>query len=123
MFADIAHAKSMLAAPAGTCVMPNTTMVDSNLQGGYFCPATLNGATAYRYVQGENESFKQNFGPDDKSKGAQFCSFIAGVGVVCSKYVPCGDSLSPGDLTTMTGKSCGCVGYNNCVNGVGSNTA
>ena len=125
MFEDLAHANAMslLAAPAGTCAMPNTNLIDSNMQGGYFCPATLNGAPAYRYVQGENQSFKQSFGPDEKSKSAQYCSFIAGVGVVCSKYVPCGESFSAEDLTTMTGKSCGCVGYKYCVNGVGSNTA
>ena len=123
MFADLNHAMSMLAAPQADCALPNTNLVDSNMQGGYFCPATLNGASAYRYVQGENQAFKKSFGPDEKSKGPQFCSFIAGVGVVCSKYVPCGASLSAEDLTTMTGKSCGCVGYKYCVNGVGSDTA
>ena len=69
--------------------VPNTNLIESNMQGGYFCPATLNGANTYRCVQGENETFKQSFGPDEKSKGPQFCSNIPGVGVVCSKYVPC----------------------------------
>ncbi len=37
--------------------------------GGYFCPATLNGAGVYRYVQGEDATFKQNFGPDENIPG------------------------------------------------------
>jgi hypothetical protein len=130
MFADVTKLAEMRhwtmldgAAPAGFCSVANPTMVSSNMEGGYFCPATLNGTTAYRYVQGDGPSFKQFFGPNEKSKSAQYCSNIPGVGVVCSNYVPCGSSFKPSDLTAMTGNSCGCVGYKYCVNGVGSNTA
>jgi hypothetical protein len=95
--------------------------MDSNMAGGYFCPATLNGADVYRYVQGENEAFKQKFGPDDNSKSAQYCANIPGVGVSCSEYVPCGANFAESDLTNMKGGSCGCIGFQYCVNGVGSN--
>ena len=109
--------------PAGTCALPNTDLVSSNLLGAYFCPATLNGASVYRYVQGEDATFKQNFGADETSKSAQYCANIPGVGVSCSKYVPCGASFRESDLTGMTESSCGCVGFQYCVNGVGTNTA
>ncbi len=132
MFADVvkfvdlhAHSTTMLdgKAPAGTCALPNTDLISSNLLGGYFCPATLNGSQVYRYVQGEDATFKQNFGPDETSKGAQYCANIPGVGVSCSKFVPCGASFQESDLTGMTGNSCGCVGFQYCVNGVGTNSA
>ena len=132
MFADVvrfvelhAHSTTMLdgAAPAASCALPNTSLISSNLQGGYFCPATLNGASVYRYVQGEGSTFKQKFGADEKSKTAQYCANIPGIGVTCSAYVPCGASFQSSDLTSMTGSSCGCVGFQYCVNGVGTNTA
>jgi hypothetical protein len=133
MFADVVkfvdlshiHTTTMLdaKAPAGTCALPNTNLIPSNMVGGYFCPATLNDTPVYRYVQGEGSTFKQNFGPDENSKSAQYCANIPGVGVSCSAYVPCGASFSVSDLTTMVGKSCGCVGHKYCVNGVGSETA
>ncbi len=125
-FVDLhAHSMTMLdgKAPVGTCTLPNTDMISSNLLGGYFCPATLNGANVYRYVQGEDATFKQHFGPDESTKTAQYCANIPGVGVTCSKYVPCGASFKEADLQTMTGSSCGCVGFQYCVNGVGTNTA
>ena len=132
MFADVvkfvalhAHSTTMLDAakpPSETCALPNTDMVSSNLLGGYFCPATLNGAQVYQYVQGENEAFKQNFGADESSKSAQYCANIPGVGVSCSKFVPCGASFKPSDLTGMTGKSCDCRGWQYCVDGVGKNS-
>ncbi len=45
--------------PAGTCTISNTDLISSNLLGGYFCPATLNGAGVYRYVQGERGRYVQ----------------------------------------------------------------
>ena len=125
-FVDLhAHSTTMLDGkpPAGSCALPNTSLMPSNMLGGYFCPATLNGSPVFRYVQGEDSTFKQKFGPDESNKSAQFCANIPGVGVSCSQYVPCGASFEVSDLTSMTGNSCGCVGFQYCVNGVGTNTA
>ena len=120
---DMVHTNNMtmLVPHPTSCALPNTTFIDSNMAGGYFCPATLNGSQVYQYVQGENETFKQKFGPDEKSKEAQFCANIPGVGVSCSTYVPCGASFSTDDLVNMKGNSCGCIGFKYCVNGVGTN--
>jgi hypothetical protein len=133
MFADITrfvdmthHHMSMLdgdTAPKASCALPNTPLVPSNMVGGYFCPATLNGADVYRYVQGENDTFKQNFGPSENKKSAQYCANIPGVGVSCSDYVPCRNDFTTADLTSMNGNSCGCLGFKYCLNGVGSDTA
>ena len=122
MFADVAKMTMLTDAP-GTCASANTTLISSNLSGGYFCPATLNGSPVFRYVQGENETFKQKFGPDDKSKSEQYCANIPNAGVACSTYVPCGASYTADDLVNMKGGSCGCLGFKYCVNGVGSNVA
>ena len=127
MFADFVKVGELaqsggMTMLASTCALPNTTFIDSNMAGGYFCPATLNGADVYRYVQGENETFKQKFGPDN-SKSAQYCANLPGIGVSCSEFVPCGASFASSDLTNMKGGSCGCVGFKYCVNGVGTNVA
>ena len=122
MFADVVK-MTMLTDPPSTCASANTSFTSSNLSGGYFCPATLNGAQVFQYVQGENKSFKQRFGPDEKSKSEQYCANIPGVGVTCSTYVPCGASYTADDLNNMKGGSCGCAGFKYCANGVGSNVA
>ena len=37
MFADVAKMTMLTDAP-GTCASANTTLISSNLSGGYFCP-------------------------------------------------------------------------------------
>ena len=118
MFADITkfvamthHHMSMLdgdAAPGAKCALPNTPLVPSNMLGGYFCPSKSD-PNLFRYVQGEGETLKREFGPSSVSKVPQFCSIISSKDdvVACTNFVPCRDDLKVNDLQTMSGGSCG----------------